>query len=76
MWKKDFSALKADLSKNIKSIRLERGTSQEKLGFESGVDRTLVSKIERQIANPSLEILTKIAAQLQVSVIDLLKAKE
>ena len=76
MWEQDFEATKAILSKNIKSLRHERGIAQERLGLESGVDRTLVSKIERQIANPSLEILTKIAAQLQVTVTELLTKKE
>jgi transcriptional regulator with XRE-family HTH domain len=72
MQEQDFLALKATLSENIKSLRRERGIAQERLGLESGVDRTLVSKIERQIANPSLEILSKIAAQLDVSVVTLL----
>jgi transcriptional regulator with XRE-family HTH domain len=72
MREQDFLALKATLSENIKSLRRERGIAQERLGLESGVDRTLVSKIERQIANPSLEILSKIAAQLDVSVVTLL----
>jgi transcriptional regulator with XRE-family HTH domain len=76
MWEQEFMALKATLSKNIKSLRIERGIAQERLGLESGVDRTLVSKIERQIANPSLEILSKIAAHLQVTVAELLTKKE
>jgi transcriptional regulator with XRE-family HTH domain len=76
MWEQDFEASKAILSKNIKSLRHERGIAQERLGLESGVNRTLVSKIERQIANPSLEILTKIATQLQVTVTELLTKKE
>jgi transcriptional regulator with XRE-family HTH domain len=76
MWKQDFVALRVILSENIKSLRQQRGIAQERLGLESGVDRTLVSKIERQIANPSLETLTKIAAQLQVTVTELLTKKE
>jgi transcriptional regulator with XRE-family HTH domain len=76
MREQDFLALKATLSENIKSLRRERGIAQERLGLESGVDRTLVSKIERQIANPSLEILSKIAAQLDVSVVTLLTRKK
>lgn len=72
MWEENFTELKVVLSQNIKNLRRDRGLAQERLGLESGVDRTLVSKIERQIANPSLEILSKIAAQLEVSVIDLL----
>lgn len=76
MWEQNFEASKAILSKNIKSLRRERGIAQERLGLDSGVDRTLVSKIERQIANPSLETLTKIAAQLQVTVTELLTKRK
>ena len=75
MWEHDFTELKVILSQNIKNLRRDRGLAQERLGLESGVDRTLVSKIERQIANPSLEILSKIAAHLQVSVVELLTKK-
>jgi transcriptional regulator with XRE-family HTH domain len=72
MWESDFEELKLILSANIKRLRNEKNIAQEKLGLEAGVDRTLVSKIERQVANPSLEILTKIARQLNVPVTDLL----
>ena len=74
MWEKDLLALKKRLSANIKAIRKTKGIAQERLGLEAGVDRTLISKIEREIANPSLEILTKIACYLEVGVADLLKA--
>ncbi|NDF99410.1 MAG: XRE family transcriptional regulator, partial [Chitinophagia bacterium] len=43
------------------------------LALEAGVDRTLVSKIERTIANPTLEVLTKLAFVLGVPVTRLLK---
>jgi transcriptional regulator with XRE-family HTH domain len=76
MWETDFLALKANLSKNIKDLRHKKGLAQERLGLEAGVDRTLVSKIEREIANPSLEILSKIAAHLDVSVVTLLKRRD
>lgn len=75
MWESDFKELKLILSTNIKQLRNEKNIAQERLGLEAGVDRTLVSKIERQIANPSLEILTKIAYQLDVSVVDLISKK-
>ena len=74
MWEKDLLALKKRLSVNIKAIRKSKGIAQERLGLDAGVDRTLISKIEREIANPSLEVLTKIACHLEVGVVDLLKA--
>ena len=76
MWEKDLTKLKAVLSANLKTLRQEKGVAQERLGLESGVDRTLISKIERQIANPSIEILSKIAAYLGVSVVELLTKKK
>ena len=76
MTQKSFPELQAILSENIKRLRADRGLAQERLGLEAGLDRTLVSKIERQVANPTLEILTKLAACLNVSVDTLLKRRE
>ena len=64
--------IREKLSENIKRIRSERGLAQERLGLEAGVDRTVVSKIERKLANPSLEVLIRLANTLEVSVSDLL----
>jgi len=68
--------LKADLATNLRTIRLAKGYAQEKLAFDAGVDRTVVSKIERGVTNPSLEILLKLANILNVQVSDLLNQKE
>ncbi len=67
-----FIKLKTVLSTNIKSMRKSKGIAQERLGLDSGVDRTLVSKIERELANPSLEILHKLATCLETTVATLL----
>lgn len=64
-------ALRAALAKNLKRLRSERGLSQERLALESNVDRTYVSKIERGIGNPSLEVLVRLAGRLEVNVFDL-----
>ena len=72
MYEKDYVKYKAKLSKNIKHFRKELGLAQEKLALEAGVDRTLVSKIEREISNPSLEILIRLSLTLNVTVCDLL----
>ena len=72
--KRSLPEKKNALAFNIKRIRLEVGLAQERLALEAGVDRTLVSKIERVLANPSLEILVKLATALGVS-IDVLLAE-
>ena len=41
------------------------------MALDAGVDRTVVSKIERAVANPSIEILLKLANQLNVDLNDL-----
>lgn len=48
------------------------GLSQERLALEAGVDRTMLSKIERRLSNPSLETLVKLALPLGLDVSDLL----
>jgi transcriptional regulator with XRE-family HTH domain len=62
------------LSANIKTRRKELGISQEKLALISGVDRSYMSEIERQIANPSIDALLRISNALQIPPSRLLEA--
>ncbi len=73
VWNSDFDNYQKILSVNIKRLRRLSNMSQEKLGLLASVDRTLVSKIERCIGNPSLEVLTKIAFCLDISIVELFK---
>lgn len=72
---KTLAQLKADLAFNLKAIRSQRGLAQERLALEADVDRTVVSKIERAVTNPSLEILLRLANRLEVEVSELLSAR-
>ena len=76
MLTKSLDALKHDLARNLRSIRLNKGFAQERLALEAGVDRTVVSKIERAVTNPSLEIPLRLANQLEVEVADFLRSAE
>lgn len=67
-WKSYFEELREILAENIRELRGRQGLSQERLALEAGVDRTLVSKIERMVTNPSLEVLTKLSVVLDVPV--------
>lgn len=69
---KTLKEIKADIALNLKNIRKSQNIAQEKLALEAGVDRTFVSKIERGIGNPSLEVLLRLSNRLGVSVADLL----
>jgi transcriptional regulator with XRE-family HTH domain len=73
MWSDEFEKYQAELAKKVRNLRSEVKLSQEKLALLADVDRTLVSKIERSIANPSLEVLVKISHCLNVTVDQLLK---
>jgi transcriptional regulator with XRE-family HTH domain len=61
------------LSENLRKLRKSKSLAQERLALEAGVDRTVVSKIEREVANPSLDILIRLAIALDVHVTTLLK---
>ena len=69
---KTLEEVKTDIAFNLKNIRKSQSIAQERLALEAGVDRTFVSKIERGIGNPSLEVLLRLANRLGVSVADLL----
>jgi transcriptional regulator with XRE-family HTH domain len=71
---KSLTEIKQDLASNLRTIRLSRGLAQERLALEANVDRTVVSKIERGVTNPSLEILLRLANQMDVELWELLRA--
>jgi len=52
----------------MKQCRKTRGVSQERLALDAEVDRTVVSKIERCVGNPSLDTLLKLANRLDTTV--------
>jgi transcriptional regulator with XRE-family HTH domain len=54
------------LSKAIRMRRLEADLSQERLSEMCDMDQTYLSQIERNRRQPSLKILRKIAAALNV----------
>ncbi|MCX6325097.1 MAG: helix-turn-helix transcriptional regulator [Bacteroidia bacterium] len=62
--------------KVIKELRLQKKMSQEKLAFDSDIDRTYISDIEKGDRNVSLLIIYRIAKALQISLSDLFKKIE
>ena len=57
----------------IRKIRMERGLSQEKLAFLSGLHRTYVGAIERGERNVSFKNIEKIAKTLKVNLEELFR---
>ncbi|WP_092303744.1 helix-turn-helix transcriptional regulator [Bradyrhizobium sp. Ghvi] len=56
---------------NVRRIRVLRGIPQEQLAYDAGVDRSYMSGLERQQANPTVDLLDRLADTLGVAVSDL-----
>lgn len=59
------------VGKQVRSVRLSQGLSQEKLAFKCRLHRTYISDIERGTRNVSLANLEKIARALGIKIQDL-----
>lgn len=68
--------LRETLARNIRLLRAEKGLSQEALAFDSGINRTYVSDVERGIRNISLDNISRLAKALGVPAWRLLKQEE
>ena len=61
------------IGQKIRENRIEKGLSQEKLGFLSGLDRTYIGSVERGERNISILNLHRIAQALEIDLVKLLK---
>ena len=64
------------LGRALRSMREERGLSQEGFALEAGVHRTYVGGIERGERNPSFTSLLRLAAVLEVPPSVIIRAAE
>jgi len=64
--------IRSRLAKNLRTLRQEKGLSQEAFADEAGLQRTYVSELERCKRNPSIMIIEKLALALGVSAGELL----
>lgn len=72
----NFERLRSELAAAIKRARALTGLSQEELALAAEVDRTYVSQIERQVANPSLQVLARLADTLGADLTITLQIRE
>lgn len=56
---------------NVRRIRVAQGISQERLAFDSGVDRSYLGGMERGEANPTVDVLDRLAETLAVPLSEL-----
>jgi transcriptional regulator with XRE-family HTH domain len=53
--------LRQAFAANLRRFRHAKGISQEDLAYEADVNRTYVSKLEKGVSYPGLEIIAKLA---------------
>jgi transcriptional regulator with XRE-family HTH domain len=56
---------------NVRRLRVLRGVSAEALAADAHVDRAYVGRIERAVANPTIDVLERIARVLKVAMAEL-----
>lgn len=67
-------ALAANLARNLVYQRNRRSLTQQQLAKLSSVPRSTVANIETGVCNPTLSVLSRLAAALQLSLEELLSA--
>jgi transcriptional regulator with XRE-family HTH domain len=65
------SAVSKALATNVRRLRKERGWTQDELAAEIEAEQTAISLIENHRANPTLQMLERVATALDVAFIDL-----
>jgi transcriptional regulator with XRE-family HTH domain len=65
--------LRQAFAANLRRLRHAKGISQEDLAYEAGVNRTYLSKLEKGVSYPGLEIITKLANVLECDPAELLR---
>jgi transcriptional regulator with XRE-family HTH domain len=62
---------RALVARNLRRIRVRQGISQEKLAADAAVDRSYLGGLERREANPTVDLLDRIADALSVPIAEL-----
>lgn len=65
--------LRSRLARNLRTLRGERGMSQEGLADNAGLHRTFISEVERELRSLSLDNVEKLANALDVDPVELFK---
>jgi transcriptional regulator with XRE-family HTH domain len=64
--------LRQAFAANLRRLRHAKGISQEDLAYEADVNRTYLSKLEKGVSYPGLEIIAKLADALGIEPAELL----
>ena len=55
------------LASNVRRRRKNLGLTQEELAYRADIDRTHVSKIERRLHSPTVDVLERLASALETT---------
>jgi transcriptional regulator with XRE-family HTH domain len=58
------------IARNLRRVRVARGIAQENLATDAQVDRSYVSRLERSLENPSVNVLERLAKALDVPIVE------
>jgi transcriptional regulator with XRE-family HTH domain len=58
---------------NLRRLRVRQGLSQERLAYDAEVDRSYVGGLERKAENPTVDVLDRLAATLNVPLVEFFK---
>ena len=53
---------------NVRQLRVRQGVSSETLAASAGVDRSYLGRLERGHANPTIEVLERLASTLKIEI--------
>jgi transcriptional regulator with XRE-family HTH domain len=67
----DGQAVRSAVAANMRRARHSRGVSLREMSAVTGLSTALLSQVEREVANPTVSVLVKIAAFLDLSFSDL-----
>jgi transcriptional regulator with XRE-family HTH domain len=65
--------IRAAIAGNLRHARQSAGLSMRDLADRAGVSKALLSQLERGVANPTIEILSGVAAALSLELADLIR---
>lgn len=59
------------VARNVRRLRVQKDLSQEDLAVDAQIDRTYVSRLERELENPTVAVLERIAKALGADIREL-----
>lgn len=65
--------LRQAFAANLRRLRHAKGISQEDLAYAAEVNRSYLSKLEKGVSYPGLEIIAKLANALDIEAAELLR---